>query len=56
MKIRFTGEIELPYADDRGSYDHWLISTIEEIIEEGPETDNIFEKLNLSWEPINEHG
>jgi len=47
--IKFKGEVELPYADDRGSYDHWLVGTIKEAIEAGPETDNIFEALNLSW-------
>jgi len=52
MKIKFTGTINLPYADDMGSYDIWLINTIQDIIEAGPETDDIYDKLSLSWKPI----
>ena len=48
-KIEFHGEIELPFADDRGSYDIWLLSAIEEAIIEGPEADDIYEKLKLRW-------
>ena len=62
MKIRFQGEVDLPFADDRGSYDIWLLDAIEQAlfsrmystVKEGPETDDIYTKLNLSWEPVNE--
>lgn len=49
MKVKFVGEIELPFADDRGSYDIWLVTHIADIIEAGPELDDIYEKLKLSW-------
>lgn len=51
MRITFKGSIELPFADDRGSYDIWLIDAIQEAIENGPELDDIYEALGLSWEP-----
>jgi hypothetical protein len=51
MKIKFTGVIELPEVpDERGTVDVWLLNIIEEIIENGPELDDIYDKLNLSWE------
>lgn len=52
MKIKFTGEIELPFADDRGSYDIWLLNFIEQVIKDGPELDDIYAKLKLAWEPV----
>ena len=51
MKITFIGSIDLPFADDRGSYDIWLIQTLQEIIEKGPEIEDIYQALSLSWEP-----
>jgi hypothetical protein len=51
MKIKFTGEIEIPDgADDRGTVDFWVIQTIEQIIQDGPESDDIYDKLKLTWD------
>lgn len=51
MKIQFVGEIDLPFADDRGTYDIWLIEHIRWVLEDSKETDEIFSRLNLSWDP-----
>lgn len=54
MRIKFTGYWNIPpegaVLDDRGSVDIWLLNFIKETIEAGPETDNIYEALELSWE------
>lgn len=52
MKIQFTGEIELPFADDRGSYDIWLLNYIEQAIKDGPELDDTYKKLKLFWDVV----
>jgi len=50
MRVFFKGSVELPYADDRGSYDIWLLKAIKQAIENGPETDDIYEALSLHWD------
>lgn len=51
MKINFSGSVEIEDgADDRGTVDNWLVCTIKEIIDKGPELDEIYEGLSLSWE------
>lgn len=55
MKIKFTGLWELPdedAPDDRGSVDLWLIRHIAAMIEEGPETDDVYDNLYLRWEIV----
>lgn len=55
MKITFTGTIELlEKFDDRGSVDIWLLNTIEDAIKQGPELDDIYEKLGLIWWVVDE--
>lgn len=53
MKIKFTGYYNIPEEnrpDDRGTVDVWLLGHIAEVIAKGPESDDIYEKLKLSWE------
>lgn len=53
MKVKFTGYITLEDGiDDRGTVDNWTVCSIQEIIEAGPELDDIYEKLQLSWEVV----
>lgn len=50
MKIKFSGEVEFnEKPDDRGTVDVWLINAIRDAITAGPELDDVFANLNLSW-------
>lgn len=57
-RVHFTGyvDLDLDGADDRGTVDIWLINAIADTIKEGPETDDIYEKLSLEWEVADEEG
>lgn len=48
--VKFQGTVELEDADDRGTYDIWLVRAIQKAIETGPEIDDVYQKINLSWE------
>lgn len=58
MLIKFTGYMLIPskdIPDDRGSVDVWLLNFIESTIENGPESDDIYENLALSWENVEDN-
>lgn len=53
MRIKFTGYYTIPpedVPDERGSVDVWLLNHIRRTIERGPELDDIYDHLELSWE------
>ena len=50
MRVKFTGYVDLPFADDRGSYDIWLLQEIVDRISAAPETDEAYEALEMEWE------
>lgn len=50
FKVTFTGEVLLPFADDRGSYDIWLVQAIKAAVLNAKHHDDVFDELKLSWE------
>ncbi len=42
-------ELDLTEVDDQGTVDNWVVCTMKEIINEGPELDDIYANLNLDW-------
>lgn len=52
----FRGSVEINDTDacSRGCIDIWLLNAIQNIIEEGPETDDIYENLKLQWKHSDE--
>ena len=53
MRIKFTGYWNIPpedVPDERGTVDVGLVGHIHEILERGPEIEDIFSNLELSWD------
>lgn len=53
MKIKFTGTLDIPDGlDSQGDADVWVIWKLKEILENGPELDDIYENLDLDWDVL----
>ncbi len=55
MRIKFTGYFtisEEDTPDERGTVDVWLLGHLKETIEAGPEIEDIYQALELSWDVV----
>lgn len=55
MRIKFTGYFTIPEEDkpdECGTVDVWLLGHLQEVIQAGPEIEDIFTALELSWDVV----